>query len=76
MMWFTLVTVLYIIVIWFLIRQLKKINEQELQNEKMSIIRQFVVFLAGYTANVIYIFIEYFNPTQYSYFVDQVSLAV
>ena len=36
----------------------------------MSIIRQFVIFLVGYIIGVIYTFIEYFNPTQYSYFVD------
>ena len=75
-MWFTLVTIIYVVVIWFLIGQLKKINEQELRSEKRSIIRQFSVFLAGYTAGVVYAFIEYFNPTQYSYFVDQVSLSV
>ena len=75
-LWFTLVTIIYIIVIVFLIKQLNKINEQELRQEKISIIRQFVIFLVGYVIGVIYTFIEYFNPTQYSYFVDQVSLSV
>ena len=75
-LWFTLVTIIYIIVIVFLIKQLNKINEKELRQEKISIIRQFVIFLGGYIIGVIYTFIEYFNPTQYSYFVDQVSLSV
>ena len=42
----------------------------------MSIIRQFGIFLAGYVAWTVYIIIEYFNPTQYAFFVDQVSLAI
>ena len=62
-LWYTLVTALYIVVICFLIRQLKKINEEELHGEKMSIIRQFGIFLAGYVAWTVYIVIEYFNPT-------------
>ena len=75
-LWYTLVTALYIIVICFLVGQLKKINEEELHSEKMSIIRQFGIFLAGYVAWTVYIIIEYFNPTQYAFFVDQVSLAI
>ena len=74
--WYTVVTILYIIVMCNLIKQLNKINEHELEHERMSIIRQFACFLAGYVAWTIYIIIENFNPTKEAMFVDSVSHAI
>ena len=74
--WYTLVTILYIMVICFLVKQLNKINESDLQHEKMSIIRQFAMFLAGYVAWTIYIIIEVFNTRDNALFVDSIIHAV
>ena len=74
--WYTIVTILYIFVIYYLIKQLNKINENELEHEKMSIIRQFAMFFAGYLAWTVYIIIECFNPTDEAMFVDAVSHSI
>ena len=74
--WYTLVTILYVIVIIYLIKQLNKINESDLYREKISIIRQFILFLIGYTAWTIYITVEYFNTSENALFVDGIIHAV
>ena len=74
--WYTIVTILYIVVIIYLIKQLNKINESDLQREKKSIIRQFILFLVGYIAWTLYITIEYFNENENALFVDGIIHAV
>ena len=74
--WYTIVTILYVVVIIYLIRQLNKINESDLQREKKSIIKQFILFLIGYIAWTLYITIEYFNENDNALFVDGIIHAV
>ena len=74
--WYTLVTILYIIVIIYLIKHLNKINEGDFNKERISIIRQFTLFLVGYSAWTIYIVVEVFNDSSEALFVDGIIHAV
>ena len=74
--WYTVVTILYIVVIAYLIRHLNKIDEGELNEERVSIIRQFILFLIGYFAWTVYIIIEVFNNNDDALFVDGIIHAV
>ena len=74
--WYTLVTILYIIVINYLIKHLNKINESDLYREKISIIRQFILFLVGYVAWTAYIIVEVFNEHDNALFVDAIIHSV
>ena len=74
--WYTIVTILYVVIIIYLIRQLNKIHESDLQREKKSIIKQFILFLIGYIAWTLYIIIEYFNESDNALFVDGIIHAV